>query len=213
MVLIRKSCFCFAPRTGTAILGCIGILLAVLSMVPNILLLQDHEFYLGEFVKKQRAMGGKGYDLKGQFDAITSHLYSSRHKRQRHSQDKLFQSPDLVRRRCIRGHIHVCLHPTPGRLVIWIKTIFGNAFNILLLRLRADSWKMNITRSRLHVHATIYADTSHYEHLSFFYFISEFCFSLWYRCLRGTPLPFTPVVIRQFCDIHARHHSRVGLHV
>ena len=59
MVLIRRSCFCFTPRTGTAILGCIGILLAVLSMVPNILLLQDHEFYLGEFVKKQRAMGGK----------------------------------------------------------------------------------------------------------------------------------------------------------
>lgn len=57
MVLIRKSCFCFTPRTGTALLGCMGILLAVLSMVPNILLLQDHEFYLGEFVKKQRAMG------------------------------------------------------------------------------------------------------------------------------------------------------------
>ena len=65
MVLIRKSCFCFTPRTGTALLGCMGILLAVLSMVPNILLLQDHEFYLGEFVKKQRAMGGKVEDFKG----------------------------------------------------------------------------------------------------------------------------------------------------
>ena len=56
---MKKSCFCFTTRTGTAIVGCIGILLAVLSMVPNIMLLQDHEFYLGEFVRKQRSMGGK----------------------------------------------------------------------------------------------------------------------------------------------------------
>ncbi len=59
MVLIKTSCFCFAPRTGTAILGGLGILLAVLAMVPNILLLEDHEFYVREFVKRQRAVGAR----------------------------------------------------------------------------------------------------------------------------------------------------------
>jgi hypothetical protein len=59
MVLIKTTCFCFTPRTGTAVLGCFGILLAVLAMVPNVLLLQDHEFYVREFVKRQRAVGGE----------------------------------------------------------------------------------------------------------------------------------------------------------
>ena len=59
MVLMKTCCFCFTPRTGTAVLGCLGILVAVMAMVPHTLILQNHEFYIKEFVKQQRAIGGE----------------------------------------------------------------------------------------------------------------------------------------------------------
>lgn len=57
MVLLKRCCVCFSPRSGTVILGCFGILFSVLSMVPHVLILQHHEYYIGEFVKQQRSTG------------------------------------------------------------------------------------------------------------------------------------------------------------
>ena len=59
MVYLRKCCCCFAPKTGTVVLGCVGIILSVLAMVPHILILDNHRHYIGEYVKEQRSVGGK----------------------------------------------------------------------------------------------------------------------------------------------------------
>ena len=59
MVYLRKCCCCFTPKTGTVVLGCVGIILSVLAMVPHILILDNHRHYIGEYVKEQRSVGGK----------------------------------------------------------------------------------------------------------------------------------------------------------
>jgi hypothetical protein len=55
---MKICCLCFSPKTGTVILGCLGILLSILSLIPHCTLMDNHEFYIREFVKQQRATGG-----------------------------------------------------------------------------------------------------------------------------------------------------------
>ncbi len=59
-VRLRKCCLCLSPRTGSAVLGCVGVAVFVMLMVPEVLLLQDHERYVADFVRQQRQYGGKG---------------------------------------------------------------------------------------------------------------------------------------------------------
>ena len=44
-------------QTGTVILGCLGIILFVLALVPYTIILQNHDFYINHFVMQQRAEG------------------------------------------------------------------------------------------------------------------------------------------------------------
>lgn len=43
------------------ILGCLGIILFVLALVPHSIILQDHDFYINNFVKEQRADGERDF--------------------------------------------------------------------------------------------------------------------------------------------------------
>ncbi len=40
---LRSCCLCLSPRTGSAVLGCLGVAAFVAVMVPEVLLLQDHQ--------------------------------------------------------------------------------------------------------------------------------------------------------------------------
>lgn len=55
MYKMKSCCCCFTLKTGTVILGCLGILFAVLSIIPPCLLLEDHGYYINEYIKKSRA--------------------------------------------------------------------------------------------------------------------------------------------------------------
>ena len=59
MPKMKICCLCFSPKTGTVVLGCIGILTSILSLIPHCALMENHEFYLREFVKHQRISGGE----------------------------------------------------------------------------------------------------------------------------------------------------------
>ena len=61
MAKMKICCLCFSPKTGTVILGCLGILISILSLIPHCAMMENHEFYIREFVKQQRATGGKHY--------------------------------------------------------------------------------------------------------------------------------------------------------
>jgi hypothetical protein len=58
MPKMKLCCLCFSPKTGTVILGCVGILLSVLTLIPHCVLIENHEFYIREYVKNQRINGG-----------------------------------------------------------------------------------------------------------------------------------------------------------
>ena len=59
MTVLKVFCFCFTPKTGSVVLGCTGVILAVLLIVPPCLILESHEYYFSEFIKQQKAYGGK----------------------------------------------------------------------------------------------------------------------------------------------------------
>jgi len=62
MTVLKIFCFCFNPKTGSVVLGCLGIILSVLLIVPPCLILESHDYYFGEFIKQQKAYGGVDYD-------------------------------------------------------------------------------------------------------------------------------------------------------
>ena len=56
-------CLCFSPRTGSVVLGGLGIIMAVLMIVPPCLILESHEYYFNEYIREQKTYGGKSYNL------------------------------------------------------------------------------------------------------------------------------------------------------
>jgi len=52
---MKTCCVFFSLKTGTVILGCLGIILFVLALVPHSIILQNHDFYMKHFVIQQRA--------------------------------------------------------------------------------------------------------------------------------------------------------------
>ena len=45
------------------VLGGLGIIMAVLMIVPPCLILESHEYYFNEYIREQKTYGGKSYDL------------------------------------------------------------------------------------------------------------------------------------------------------
>ena len=45
------------------VLGGLGIIMAVLMIVPPCLILESHEYYFNEYIREQKTYGGKSYNL------------------------------------------------------------------------------------------------------------------------------------------------------
>merc|ERR1739844_165166 len=58
MAVLKVFCLCFSPRTGSVVLGGLGIIMAVLMIVPPCLILESHEYYFNEFIREQKTYGG-----------------------------------------------------------------------------------------------------------------------------------------------------------
>ena len=54
MVLLRSCCLCVSLRTGTLIIGLIGIILGAILIAPMSVFLEYHSFYIATFVTSGR---------------------------------------------------------------------------------------------------------------------------------------------------------------
>ena len=61
MSILKSFCFCFSPKTGSVVLGCMGIVFAVLMIVPPCLILDNHNFYFNEYIRQQKSYAGKTF--------------------------------------------------------------------------------------------------------------------------------------------------------
>ena len=57
MVTVRSCCLCLNIRTGTFVLGSLGIVLGGLLLAPVAEFLNHHGYYVTEFVKSERDIG------------------------------------------------------------------------------------------------------------------------------------------------------------
>ena len=79
MTILKSFCFCFTPKTGSVVLGCLGIIFAVLMIVPPCLILDNHDFYFSEYIRQQKSYGGKRILktlYKGNFEYNAEVIYS-----------------------------------------------------------------------------------------------------------------------------------------
>merc|ERR1712001_223993 len=58
MAVLKVFRLCITPRTGSVVLGGLGIIMAVLMIVPPCLILESHEYYFNEFIREQKTYGG-----------------------------------------------------------------------------------------------------------------------------------------------------------
>merc|ERR1711988_788933 len=58
MAVLKVFCLCITPRTGSVVLWGLGIIMAVLMIVPPCLILESHEYYFNEFIREQKTYGG-----------------------------------------------------------------------------------------------------------------------------------------------------------
>eukprot|EP00090_Calanus_glacialis_P031070 TRINITY_DN5087_c0_g1_i1.p1 TRINITY_DN5087_c0_g1~~TRINITY_DN5087_c0_g1_i1.p1 ORF type:complete len:421 (-),score=48.53 TRINITY_DN5087_c0_g1_i1:145-1407(-) len=57
MVVLRSCCLCISPRTGSFILGTIGIILGATLLAPMAVFLDFHSYYVTQFVASERVGG------------------------------------------------------------------------------------------------------------------------------------------------------------
>ena len=57
MVTVRSCCLCINIRTGTFILGTVGIIMGAIFLAPMSVFLDHHSFYVTQFVTSEREAG------------------------------------------------------------------------------------------------------------------------------------------------------------
>jgi len=57
MVVLRSCCLCLSPRTGSFILGTIGIIIGATLLAPMAVFLDFHSYYVTQFVASERVGG------------------------------------------------------------------------------------------------------------------------------------------------------------
>lgn len=58
MTILKVFCFCFTPKTGSLVLGSLGVIFSILMIVPPCLILESHDFYFNEYIRQQKSYGG-----------------------------------------------------------------------------------------------------------------------------------------------------------
>jgi len=64
MALLKVFCFCFTPRKASLVLGCTGIVFAIMMIVPPCLILENHDFYFNEYIRRQKSYADSGVDIR-----------------------------------------------------------------------------------------------------------------------------------------------------
>ena len=61
MMEVKRCCLVFTPKTGTIILGTLGVIVFTLYLIPQTVVLKNHDYHMNQFVKDQRLDGGEYY--------------------------------------------------------------------------------------------------------------------------------------------------------
>merc|ERR1712223_1601468 len=64
MTILKVFCFCFSPRKASLVLGCTGIIMSVIMIVPPCLILENHDFYFNEYIRVQKSYADSGVDIR-----------------------------------------------------------------------------------------------------------------------------------------------------
>merc|ERR1712083_991428 len=64
MAVLKVFCFCFTPRNASLVLGCTGIIMSVMMIVPPCLILENHDFYFNEYIRVQKSYADSGVDIR-----------------------------------------------------------------------------------------------------------------------------------------------------
>ena len=57
MAILRSCCLCFSTRTGSFVLGTVGIILGATLLAPMAVFLDYHSYYITQFVASERVGG------------------------------------------------------------------------------------------------------------------------------------------------------------
>ena len=61
MMEVKRCCLVFTPKTGTIILGTLGVIVFTLYLIPQTVVLKNHDYHMNQFVRDQRLDGGEFY--------------------------------------------------------------------------------------------------------------------------------------------------------
>merc|ERR1712083_570414 len=64
MAVLKVFCFCFTPRKASLVLGCAGIIMSIMMIVPPCLILENHDFYFNEYIRVQKSYADSGVDIR-----------------------------------------------------------------------------------------------------------------------------------------------------
>ena len=67
---VKRCCLVFTPKTGTIILGTLGVIVFTLYLIPQTVVLKNHDYHMNQFVKDQRLDGGEFYYYDLVFRAV-----------------------------------------------------------------------------------------------------------------------------------------------
>ena len=60
MLTLKVFCFCMPPRKASLALGCAGIIISIMMIVPPCLILENHDFYFNEYISRQKSYADSG---------------------------------------------------------------------------------------------------------------------------------------------------------
>merc|ERR1712083_647009 len=63
MAVLKVFCFCMPPRKASLALGCAGIIILIMMIVPPCLILENHDFYFNEYISRQKSYADSGVDI------------------------------------------------------------------------------------------------------------------------------------------------------
>jgi len=64
MLTLKVFCFCMPPRKASLALGCAGIIISIMMIVPPCLILENHDFYFNEYISRQKSYADSGVDIR-----------------------------------------------------------------------------------------------------------------------------------------------------
>lgn len=115
MAILRSCCLCFSTRTGSFVLGTVGIILGATLLAPMAVFLDYHSYYITQFVASERVGGNYIDDDQVNF-CYKICLYSdSDISACSGSKDGVFQQDAVHSSPCARRHLCPLLCSSPCR--------------------------------------------------------------------------------------------------